>query len=89
MSFLEFIKGVIDSDARFGIAVIRPNSANKKCRIRRMRIEYFLTNYAIFLVTPQPCMKCNKIETCEDDFILQIIEKFNENNKNNEQYFLF
>jgi hypothetical protein len=87
--FLEFIRGVIDSDARFGIALVRPSRANKKCRIRRIRIEYFLTNYAIFLVTPQPCVKCDRIEACEDDFLMQIIEKFNANHKNQEQYFLF
>lgn len=86
---MEFIKGVIDSDARFGIALVHPNSATKKCRIRRLRIEYFLTNYAVFLVTPQSCLKCDRIEACEDDFILQIIEKFNANDKNNERYFLF
>ncbi|XHH09712.1 MAG: hypothetical protein ACFCUE_03550 [Candidatus Bathyarchaeia archaeon] len=86
---MEFIRGVIDSNARFGIAVIRPDNRTKKCRIRRLRVEYFLTNYAIFLVTPQPCMKCDRIEACEDDFILQIIEKFNANHRNQEQYFLF
>jgi hypothetical protein len=89
VSFLEFIKGAIDSDARFGIALVRPNRAIKKCKIRRLRIEYFLTNYAIFLVTPQSCMKCDRIEECEDDFIMQIIVKFNATHQDSEQYFVF
>ena len=89
VSFLEFIKGAIDADAKFGIALVRPSRAIKKCKIRRLRIEYFLTNYAIFLVTPQSCTKCERIEACEDDFIMQIIEKFNANHPNSEQYFVF
>jgi hypothetical protein len=86
---VEFIKDIIDEDARYGIATVKPNKAVKKCRIRRLRIEYFLTNYAIFLITPQSCMKCDRIEACQDDFIYQIIEKFNANHKDTEQYFLF
>jgi hypothetical protein len=87
--FLEFIKGAIDADARFGIALVRPNRVVKRCKIRRLRIEYFLTNNAIFLVTPHSCMKCDRIEACEDDFIMQIIEKYNVAHKDSEQYFFF
>jgi hypothetical protein len=86
---VEFIKDIIDEDARYGIATVKPNRAVKKCRIRRLRVEYFLTNYAIFLVTPQSCCKCDRIEDCQDDFIIQIIEKFNANHQDSEQYFIF
>ncbi|MCL1977055.1 MAG: hypothetical protein FWG55_02955 [Candidatus Bathyarchaeota archaeon] len=85
---MEFIRDVIGSDAQFGIAEVKPSNVTKKCRARHLSIEYFLTDYAIFLVTPRLCMRCARVEACEDDFILQIIEKFNQNHKNQEQYFL-
>ncbi len=86
---MEFIKGSIDEDAKYGIANVKPSRAIKKCKIRLLTVEYFLTDYAIFLITPKSCSGCERVNDCEDDFILQIVQKFNANHKDSEQYFIF
>lgn len=74
---VELIKDVIDDDARYGIATVQPNRALKKCRIRNLRVEYFLSEVAIFLVGPRACQLCDRNFECSDDFVLQILEKQN------------
>jgi hypothetical protein len=75
---VELIKDdVIGEDARYGIATVQPNRALKKCRIRNLRVEYFLSEVAIFLVEPIACRYCDRSIECSDDFVLQIIEKQN------------
>lgn len=74
---VELIKDLIDDGARYGIATVRPNRALKKCRIRNLRVEYFLSELAIFLVEPRACHCCDRSFECSDDFILQILEKQN------------
>lgn len=86
---MEYIKGTIDENAKYGIATVKPSRAIKKCMIRKLRVEYFLTDYAIFLVTPKSCSACERVDDCGDDFILQIIQKFNERHNDSEQYFIF
>jgi hypothetical protein len=86
---VEFVKGAIDENAKFGISAVKPNRAIKKCKIRNLLVEYFLTDYAIFLITPKSCGACERIDECEDDFVLQIIEKFNSRHKDSDQYFVF
>jgi hypothetical protein len=86
---VEFIKGTIDENAKYGIATVKPSRATKKCKIKKLRVEYFLTDYAIFLVTPKSCSSCERADECADEFILQIIQKFNAHHNDSEQYFIF
>jgi hypothetical protein len=86
---VEFISGVIDENAKFGISTVKPNRAIKKCKIRNLLVEYFLTDYAIFLVTPKSCCACERVIDCEEDFVFQIIEKFNSKHEDSDQYFVF
>lgn len=72
---VELAKDVIDEDARYGIATVQPNRALKKCRIRNLRVEYFLSELAIFLIEPRACRLCDRNFECSDDFVLQILEK--------------
>ncbi|MCL2359747.1 MAG: hypothetical protein LBH74_05975 [Nitrososphaerota archaeon] len=76
---MESIKDVI-SDSIYGIATVQPDHAVKKCRIRRMLIEYYLNEVAFILVIPRSCGDCEKVDDCTDEFIIQIIEKFRKNN---------
>ena len=84
----EFIEDVSDENARYGIATVQPNRALKKCKIRNIRIEYFITPTAIFAVPPRYCAICDRSDQCVDDFVLQIVEKYNSSNKNSEAYYL-
>ncbi len=68
-------KGVSCDDTVYGIATVQPNRAIKKCRIRNLRIEYYLSEIAVVLVIPKSCGVCDRAEECTDDFIMQIIEK--------------
>jgi hypothetical protein len=77
---VEIAKGLIDEDARYGIATVQPNRALKKCRIRNLRVEYFLSEIAVFLVEPRACRLCDRNFECSDDFVLQILEKQNGQN---------
>jgi hypothetical protein len=85
---VEFTKGLINEHARFGIATVQPNRAIKKCKIRKLRVEYFLDEIAVLLVAPKSCVSCDRREECTDDFMFQIIEKYNERNKHADAYYL-
>ncbi|MDR1992550.1 MAG: hypothetical protein LBQ98_03490 [Nitrososphaerota archaeon] len=82
---MEAIKDVIP-DSVYGIATVQPDHAVKRCRIRKMRIEYYLNEFAIILVIPHSCGKCEKTNDCTNDFIMQITNKFNSNNNNRVKY---
>ncbi len=76
MKFLaENVKGNSDKDAKYGIATVQPNRAIRKCRIRNLRVEYFLSAIEVLLVTPKSCAICDRKDDCTDDFVIQIIEK--------------
>jgi hypothetical protein len=66
-------------DSRYGITTVKPNRAFKKCRIRNLRIEYIISDMAVILTIPRSCGKCECMDDCTDDFILQIIEKLSGN----------
>ncbi len=89
MGFLnEFVEGISD-DARYSIALVRPNKVIKKCRIREIWVEYFLSRIAVFLVTPACCKNCNRMDECSDEFTLQIIEKYNQHYPNSDTLCFF
>jgi len=67
-------------DSRYGIATLQPNKAIRRCRIRNLRVEYILNQVAVILTLPKSCAKCQCMDDCTDDFILQIIEK-NQSNR--------
>ncbi len=73
----EFVNYRFFDDARFGVANVQPNRALKKCRVRKLAVEYFLSEMAVVVVTPKPCRNCEKREECSGDFIFQIMEKYN------------
>ncbi len=85
---MEFTKGLIDEHARFGIATVEPNRAIKKCKTRKLRVEYFLCEIAVLLVEPKSCVFCDRRDECSEDFIFQIIEKYNDRNKHSDAYYL-
>jgi hypothetical protein len=62
-------------NSTYGIATVQPNKAIRRCRIRKLRIEYIISENAIILTLPKSCEKCRCMDDCTDDFILQIIEK--------------
>ncbi len=72
---MEFAKGIIGKDERFGITTVEPNRALKKCKIRKLLIEYFQSDDSVAIVIPKSCGLCSRSDVCLDDFILQIIEK--------------
>lgn len=80
--------GKSSDDSRFGITTVKPNRAIKKCRIRNLRIEYVISNLAIILTVPKSCGKCDCLDDCTDDFILQIIEKNSLNRQPETHFFL-
>jgi hypothetical protein len=65
----------------FGIATVEPNRAIKKCKIRKLRVEYILGISEITLTVPRSCGKCRKIEECTEDFFIQIMININENSQ--------
>lgn len=75
-------------DTRYGITLVEPNRALKKCRIRKLRIEYWVNDFAVALVIPKSCGVCDRMDECTDDFILQIIEK-SEKKKDSGNQFIF
>ncbi len=83
---MEFIRDISGESARFGIATVQPNRAIRKCKIRNLRVEYFLSDSAVVLITPKSCGNCQETDECTDDFILQIIEKYNDNHKGLDLY---
>jgi hypothetical protein len=85
---VESIKDV-NYDTTYGIATVQPNRAIKKCRIRKLRIEYFTSDIATVLTIPRSCGNCAKMDECTDDFILQIMEKLSANKQNSSTDFSF
>lgn len=77
-----------DDDAKYGITTVQPNRAIKKCKIRSLRIEYFLTEIAVVLVTPKSCVNCERMDDCTDDFTEQIIQKYYERHMNSDAYYV-
>jgi len=63
----------------FGIATVEPNRAMKKCRIRKLRVEYILSPSEITLTVPLSCGNCSKIEYCIEEFLIQIMIKIDKN----------
>ena len=74
---VELFTGTFD-DARYGIANVKPNRAVKICRIRNLRVEYGLSEVAVFLSIPKACVNCENQDFCTDDFAEQIIQKYKE-----------
>lgn len=72
-------------DSRYGITTVHPNRAIKKCRIRNLLIEYIMSEQAIILTLPKSCGKCECMDDCTDDFIIQIIEKTSGSTNNTPQ----
>jgi hypothetical protein len=62
-------------NSTYGIATVQPNRAIKKCRIRKLLVEYIINENAIILTLPKSCKKCACMDDCTDDFIIQIIQK--------------
>jgi hypothetical protein len=86
---VESIRGISCDDIRFGLTTVQPNRALKKCRIRKLWVEYYLvSDMAVVLVIPKSCSVCKKTEECTDDFILQIVEKTDESKKSSDIDFL-
>jgi hypothetical protein len=71
----ESIRDIVGNDSRLGIATVQPVRAKKKCRIRSLRIEYFLTEGAIFIIEPDCCSDCELQNTCTGEFAEQIMQK--------------
>jgi hypothetical protein len=72
---VETIKDENLSDSVYGIATVTPNRALKKCRIRRLRVEYILCDSAVIVTVPHSCGVCKRMKYCIDDFIIQIMIK--------------
>jgi hypothetical protein len=75
---VELIENFNGDDLRFGITTVQPNRAIKKCKIRNLRIEYFLNETAVILVTPKSCGVCERNNECTDDFVNQVLQKKHE-----------
>lgn len=82
---VELFRGTFD-DARYGIANVQPSRAVKKCRIRSLTVEYCLSKIAVFLAVPKGCVNCEKQDVCTDDFAEQIIQKYNEQHKDSDEF---
>lgn len=72
----ELFKELIESKAKYGIGTVQPNRAVKRCKIRNLRIEYFLAKIAIVLCLPKACRNCPQQGSCADDFVEQIVQKY-------------
>jgi len=83
----ELFKELVEAKARFGIATVQPNRAIKKCKIRNLRINYFLDNAAVILSVPKACRNCSKQGRCADDFVAQIVKKYEKRHKEVEDGF--
>ena len=83
---VESIKDV-SYDTTYGIATVQPNRAIKKCRIRNLRIEYFTNDISTVLTIPRSCGKCDRMDECTDDFILQIIERLTKKPDSSQGFF--
>ena len=84
---IDLFKNIIDDDAKYGITTVQPNRATRKCRIRNLRIEYFLTKIAVILAAPKVCGKCERVDLCTNDFVEQIVHKYNERHRDSDGYY--
>jgi hypothetical protein len=75
---IEHIRGISGDEARYGIAILQPERGIKKCKIRKLTVEYLLSNAEIVLICPKSCCGCGRKDVCMDEFVLQIIEKYND-----------
>lgn len=73
---MEFIKGNVSTDAQLGITTVQPDRASKKCRIRNLRIAYFLTRVAVVPIIPDSCVNCESVLVCTENFAEQIVQKY-------------
>lgn len=78
---MEFIKEIVGEDARYGIITVQPDRAVKKCRIRNLRIEYFLSRYAVMPILPESCEDCESFFACAQSFGEQIVVRYLERHK--------
>jgi hypothetical protein len=85
----ELFKELVEAKAKYGITTVQPSRATKKCRIRNLRIEYFLAKIAVVIAVPRACRKCPKQDSCGDDFVKQIIQKYNERHEGSEDDLFF
>jgi hypothetical protein len=52
-------------------------------------MEYFLTTNAVIIAAPKVCGKCDRLEECTNDFVEQIVQKYNQRHKDSDgHYFL-
>lgn len=79
----EHIRGLSD-DACYGIATVQPD--RKKCRIRNLTVEYLLDKSEIVLFCPKACNRCERKDACTDEFALKILEKYNEEHQDSDNY---
>ncbi len=83
----ELFKELVEAKAKYGITTVQPNRAIKKCKIRNLRIDYFLGNVAVILAMPKACRNCPKEGRCADDFVAQIAKKYRERHEGSEDGF--
>ena len=73
-------------DARFGIATVFPERGVKKCRIRSLRIEYFLSDSLVMPIVPKSCENCENFFDCVENFAAQIVQKYFASHHNSDFY---
>jgi hypothetical protein len=73
----EFLEDFSWKNARFGISHVHPNRAFKKCKIRSLMVEYFISDFAVSVITPKACLACERSDMCTDDFLWQVMIKLN------------
>ena len=83
----ELFKQLIEAKAIYGITTVQPKRAIKKCRVRNLRIEYFLGKVAVVLPVPKVCRNCSKQGSCADDFVEQIVKKYKIGQESSEEEF--
>lgn len=79
---MEFIKETVGDDARYGIITVQPERAVKRCRIRKLRIGYFLSQIAVMPILPESCEDCESFFACAQSFGEQIVLKYLERHQN-------
>ena len=77
---MEFVES-FDPDAIYGVAMVQPCRAIRKCRIRKLRIEYFISRNSVLPVVPRSCERCESFLDCINNIAQQIVKKFVDNQK--------
>ena len=57
---VEHIRGISGDEARYGIAILQPDRGIKKCKIRKLTVEYLLSNAEIVIICPKSCGRCGR-----------------------------